>query len=273
MITRCCRSFVACSVVVSLAGVSAHAQSVTAPPPASPSAQGPTGDLRSEQALRGRSSFFSNLFATTISDFKQLPSRENLLIAGLGGAVAGFSRPNDWKVSQSLGGSHEMGEFFSAGKTLGGAALQLGGAVATQVIGRATGNRRVAAIGSDLVRAQILTQTLTIGIKASVRRGRPDGTQFSFPSGHASTTFATATVLQRHLGWKAGVPAYALATYVAASRVQVQRHFLSDVAAGAALGIIAGRSVTVGRGDARFAVGPSAVPGGGGVSLTWLGKR
>jgi membrane-associated phospholipid phosphatase len=128
-------------------------------------------------------------------------------------------------------------------------------------------------MGADLVRAQIVTQTVTAGIKLSARRTRPDGTQFSLPSGHASTTFATATVLQRHLGWKAGVPAYALATYVAASRVQVQRHYLSDVALGATLGIVAGRSVTIGRGDARFALGPSVVPGGAGVNLTLVGRR
>jgi hypothetical protein len=51
----------------------------------------------------------------------------------------------------------------------------------------------------------------------------------------------------------------------------VKRHFLSDVAFGAALGIVAGRSVTVGAGDRRFAVSPVAVPGGGAVQFAWLG--
>jgi membrane-associated phospholipid phosphatase len=131
----------------------------------------------------------------------------------------------------------------------------------------------VFALGSDLVRAQIVTQSVTLGIKLSVQRTRPDGTQYSLPSGHASTTFATATVLQRHFGWKAGAPAYALATFVAASRVQVQRHYLTDVALGATLGIIAGRTVTLGRGDTRFALGPSVVPGGAGVNFTLVGRH
>jgi membrane-associated phospholipid phosphatase len=106
-----------------------------------------------------------------------------------------------------------------------------------------------------------------------VGRTRPDGTQYSFPSGHSSVSFATATVLQRDLGWKVGVPAYGLATYVAASRIQDKRHFLSDVTFGAAIGIVAGRSVTVGSGNAKFAVAPSATPGGGGVTLTWQPKN
>jgi membrane-associated phospholipid phosphatase len=114
---------------------------------------------------------------------------------------------------------------------------------------------------------------MTAAIKMSARRTRPDGTQFSFPSGHTSVTFASATVLQRNLGWKVGVPAYAAAAYVAASRIQEKRHFLSDVAFGAAVGIVAGRAVTIGRGEARFAMTPMAAPGGGGVAFTWVGRR
>jgi membrane-associated phospholipid phosphatase len=80
-------------------------------------------------------------------------------------------------------------------------------------------------------------------------------------------------VLQEHFGWKAGVPAYALASYVAASRIHGKRHFLSDVAFGAVIGIAAGRTVTIGRGDGRFAMSPMATAGGGGVQFTWIGER
>ena len=78
---------------------------------------------------------------------------------------------------------------------------------------------------------------------------------------------------QRHFGWKVGIPAYGAASYVAASRLQTNRHYLSDVAFGAALGIVAGRTVTVGHGNARFAVAPVAAPGGGGIAFTWIGNR
>jgi membrane-associated phospholipid phosphatase len=119
----------------------------------------------------------------------------------------------------------------------------------------------------------MLTQGITAAVKLSVRRGRPDGTEFSFPSGHSSVSFASATVLHRHFGWKVGAPAYAVATYVAASRIQEKRHFLSDVVFGAAVGIAAGRTVTIGRGDTRFALAPMASAGGAGVSFTWLGQQ
>jgi membrane-associated phospholipid phosphatase len=56
-------------------------------------------------------------------------------------------------------------------------------------------------------------------------------------------TFAAATVLQRRLGYRAGIAAYAIASYVAASRLHDNRHYLSDVVFGAAMGIVIGRSV------------------------------
>ena len=79
-------------------------------------------------------------------------------------------------------------------------------------------------------------------------------------------TFAAATVLQQHLGWKAAVPTYTLATYVAMSRLHDNRHFLSDVVAGAAEGVILGRSVTWhGR---NFYASPMLLPKGGGVLVS-----
>jgi membrane-associated phospholipid phosphatase len=162
---------------------------------------------------------------------------------------------------------------FGAGQTIGAATTQLAAAFATYSIGRVTNNPRVAVIGADLVRAQFVSQTLTQVIKLGAGRTRPDGTSLSFPSGHSASAFATAAVLQRHLGWKAGIPAYGVAAYVAASRVQTKRHYLSDVAFGAAIGIVAGRTVTIGRGDARFAVSPVAAPGGAGVSFTLVGRK
>jgi membrane-associated phospholipid phosphatase len=67
---------------------------------------------------------------------------------------------------------------------------------------------------------------------------------YSFPSGHASAVFTTASILHQHFGWKVGGPSYVVASYVALSRLPSNRHFLSDVIFGSALGIAVGRSVT-----------------------------
>ena len=207
----------------------------------------------------------------TFGEVRQLPSTETAGLLGLGAAVAFFGHAFDQGVTHLLS-TPALASTFAPGQTLGGA-FQMAPAAATYAIGRFTRRPRMAKVGSDLVRAQILAQGMTAAIKMTARRTRPDGEQFSFPSGHASVTFASATVLHRDLGWTVGVPAFGVATYVAASRIHEKRHFFSDVAFGAAVGIVAGRTVTLGHGDARFAVGPMAAPGGGGVTFTWAGRR
>jgi membrane-associated phospholipid phosphatase len=215
---------------------------------------------------------FGSIVEDTIHDFRRLPSEDSLKWLGIGGAIAAIGHRVDQPVSRELSTSATLDGVFDSGTTLGGARLQMGAALATFAIGRVTRSPRVALVGADLLKAQLMSQALTAAVKMSVRRTRPDGTQYSFPSGHSSVTFATATVLQRDLGWKVGIPAYGLATFVAASRIQEKRHFLSDVAFGAAIGIMSGRTVTLGRGDRRFAVSPMAAPSGVGVSFVWVGR-
>ena len=80
-------------------------------------------------------------------------------------------------------------------------------------------------------------------------------------------TFATATVIERHLGWRKSVLAYMIASYVAASRLHDNVHYLSDVVFGAAVGSIAGRTVVHHAAD-YWAIAPEQVPGGVAISAT-----
>lgn len=210
---------------------------------------------------------YSGLFRDTIHDFRGLASTRPLTILGIGAIAAAAAHVADPSMTSML--ATERASFLRPGETIGSARMQLAAAVVTFAAGHVTGNAKVTAVGADLVSANIVAQTLTGAVKMSVRRGRPDGTQFSFPSGHTSVSFASATVLQRHFGWKAGVPAYAVASYVAASRIHDKRHFLSDVAFGAAVGIVSGWTVTMGHGDAQVTMTPVAAPGGAGLSLSW----
>jgi membrane-associated phospholipid phosphatase len=98
------------------------------------------------------------------------------------------------------------------------------------------------------------TYALNTAVKLAVRRRRPElpglpaltdtPTQLSFPSAHASTSFAGAHVYAR-----LGLPApalYALAVGLSKSRLYLGVHYPSDVLAGAVLGtVVAGRATTV----------------------------
>jgi membrane-associated phospholipid phosphatase len=59
----------------------------------------------------------------------------------------------------------------------------------------------------------------------------------SFPSGHAQTAFALATALTM-LFPRWGIPAFIAAAAVSISRIVLTSHYLSDVIAGAAVGIL-----------------------------------
>src|SRR6185312_7129044 len=93
---------------------------------------------------------------------------------------------------------------------------------------------------------QVVSQVMVQALKVTVQRDRPDhSNSMSFPSGHAASAFATATVLQRYYGWKVGAPAYALGSYVALARMSFNRHHATDVVMGAGFGIAAARTVTM----------------------------
>jgi membrane-associated phospholipid phosphatase len=213
---------------------------------------------------------WSQLFTGTIHDFGRLPSRQSARLVGIGGLAALGAHQFDGEVTEGPR-TASIRSTFRPGTAVGATPLQLGAAFAAYSIGRASNNGCIASLGADLFRAQLIAQVLTTGIKEATRRSRPEGSGFSFPSGHTTVSFASATVLQQHFGWKIGLPAYAVAGYVGASRIGNNRHYLSDVVFGAALGIAAGRTVAVGPGH-RLALSPMAVPGGGGALFTWNDK-
>ncbi len=82
-------------------------------------------------------------------------------------------------------------------------------------------------------------------LKKVINAPRPDGTNDeSFPSGHTCFSFTGAELVRLEYGWGWGAGAYAVATAVAGMRLYNDRHWLSDVLAGAGLGIL---SAHVGR--------------------------
>ena len=90
--------------------------------------------------------------------------------------------------------------------------------------------------------SMVIMGTLVNSIKYTARVRRPDGTsRNSFPSGHTATAFMNATFLHKEYGHSNpfySIIGYTSSSYVGVSRSLNNRHWISDILAGAAIGII-----------------------------------
>lgn len=93
-----------------------------------------------------------------------------------------------------------------------------------------------------LLKTELLVAAITFPLKKITAVSRPDtGTRNSFPSGHTAQAFAAATFMSKEYGSQSiwySVGAYTMATCVGAMRILNDRHWVSDVFAGAAVGIL-----------------------------------
>jgi hypothetical protein len=135
-------------------------------------------------------------------------------------------------------------------------------------VGRLGRHDDLADVGLHMGEAIVVAEALTFAVKVIAGRARPelgihdpydfrlgrglawDDTHRSFPSGHTSAAFAAAAVAARELDRihggddvLVGFATYGPATFVGLSRVFDNRHWASDVIAGAAIGAFAGWKV------------------------------
>ena len=122
-------------------------------------------------------------------------------------------------------------------------------------IARKEGLRRVALMGLE---SWLTSGAIVLGLKFVVGRARPTtgrgshnfnpfstGSSFySFPSGHSASIFAVAAVVadQTDSGFM-DFCAYSLASMVAVSRILEEKHWISDVFIGSAIGYFVGKKI------------------------------
>ena len=164
--------------------------------------------------------------------------------------LAGSAQP-------SLAGPHQWGHASSIGRDLLAAAAL--GVPAAQ--GDWQGDLQA---GGSL----LLGSGLAYGLKRAFPEERPDHSdRRSFPSGHSTTAFAAAATLDNRYGWKVGLPAFALAGFVATARVEAHKHHWYDCVTGAAIGTGSGLLLTRRRDDDVRLI-PWGDSRGGGMALS-----
>src|SRR3954466_976251 len=208
----------------------------------------------------------SQFIRDVAGDYVHFVSVENAKLLAIGGAAAGGAHAADQPVAAWVQTTQPSA--WLGGDTYGSQWTHIPVAIAWWAIGGLAGSDKTAAAGRDLLRAQLAVVSWTYAVKFAADRTRPNGDPHSFPSGHSSTSFASAMVLQEHYGWKLGLPAFLLAGYTSASRVIANQHWTSDVIFGAAIGMAAGRTATLHLRATRLSLAPLPLPGGGGVLVT-----
>ena len=202
----------------------------------------------------------------------------NVAILGTaaGGSLILSQTDADEDIQDSLSGS--LGGFADIGNIAGNGLTLAGITITSYLYGEVSDNEKFLETSKALIEAQIITAVMTGGLKLAVGRERPDGSgsriNSSFPSGHVSGSFAMASVFDSMYGYKVGIPLYTFAGFVGLSRISDNKHFLSDVLFGAALGTVVGRSVAkmhLGEKNNRFTILPHTDGRSTGLvlTLTW----
>lgn len=200
-----------------------------------------------------------SIFKELGHDFKYLSGDPTfyLLMAGLS-VTPSFVTHEAPEINEAWANDLRVDHVFEFGNVMGNGVLPVTTSILALGYGKFAHRPGASDFGSDLLRAQAVNGVLTLSLKGIFNRTRPDGAPYSFPSGHTSTSFATAAVIYRHFGWKWGVPAAAAATYVGLSRLQENKHYLSDVIAGAVLGGYVGYKVAGRHSSGSLNIAPMA---------------
>ncbi|MDA1080561.1 MAG: phosphatase PAP2 family protein [Gemmatimonadetes bacterium] len=200
-----------------------------------------------------------------------LTSRDGWWLAGSVGAAAMLVGSDASITSRALRSSIQNGGFVRSSLD---AASDMGGPGALVFsaglwgVGRIVHSRTPELVGLRATEAILVSGAVTSALKGLTGRARPDQSPGdprdfafargireqkgfrSFPSGHATTAFALASVLDAE--WKRLSPErprwlrpalYAVAALTAASRVFDNRHWVSDVLVGSVIGTVGGHAV------------------------------
>lgn len=223
------------------------------------------------------------LFAETSSEDEDKLNKEFLLNFG-GDFVDVLASPKNWKGGDFLSFSAVLGaglllysvdqdiqqwaqdhrsssseDIFKTIGHLGNGVVLIGLMTALYVSGEVSDNNSLRKTALLSLESWLTTGIIVRGLKSVVGRARPwtgesshsfhpfsTRSRFaSFPSGHASSAFAVATVIaDQSKKVYIDILAYSLATTVALSRVHLDKHWASDILVGSAIGYFVAKKIS-----------------------------
>lgn len=160
----------------------------------------------------------------------------------------------DNKIADGFPNTDDQTRWSGRVSQLGAAYTLAGASGAMYLIGKATGDKHARETGWIALEAIAHTQLIVFGMKQITNRRRPVTDEArggfwtggdSFPSGHAATAFAVATVFGYEYRHHIAVPitGYSIATLISISRMSARRHWASDIFVGGSTGFLIGRYI------------------------------
>lgn len=194
--------------------------------------------LISQQSFAVESNW-KELVASDLVSPVTTPARYILIGGSIASAVAFFNQSrNPYKKRESFKDAQPIGNFGFLGEYLGYGPLNLGYIAWASWYGHHYQSETMLKNAEIMARASLYSSSLTLALKSTIserRPGYPDDNH-SFPSGHSSASFSFASVIAARHGWYYGSVAYALAGFIAVSRVNDDFHYLHDILAGITIG-------------------------------------
>jgi len=166
-----------------------------------------------------------------------------LLTGTMGASIAIRESDVDDAVRRRTRGQHELGDMDETIQILGNPATHFAATGVLWLGSTLMQDMREHEVAKALTQALAVNGMSTLLLKAAANTRTPDGEHFGWPSGHTSSAFTVAAVLNEYYGPLAGVPSFALAGLVGYQRIDSRVHDFSDVVFGAMMGYVIGTSI------------------------------
>ncbi len=203
----------------------------------------PNEPLWLEYGKRDLRKWPKRLMADAKASFLRLDNATALLLAG-GASIIMHNDGSDKEIARYFDKHSSLEGFEDESLNVLGHPATHGGATALWYFLSAENDDMVNMQRAWTMRTALtLTFLATSGLKLARNNETPNGKDYAWPSGHTSSSFTAASVLDEFYGPKVGIPAYVAASAVAYRMMDTGDHWGSDVVFGATLGWVVGHTV------------------------------
>jgi membrane-associated phospholipid phosphatase len=166
-----------------------------------------------------------------------------VLTATMGASVAIRETGVDGTIRNRVHGHRQLGDFDEPIQLLGNPGVHFAGTGVLWLTSTLTKDAKQHELAKTLTQALAVNGVTTLVLKAAANTRAPDNEPYAWPSGHTSSAFTVAAVLNEYYDPWVGVPSLALAGLVGYQRLDSRVHDFSDVVFGAMLGYVVGTSI------------------------------